>query len=654
MAKDGTARIKVQAVGRESVRAVLNGVRSDTRKLNEETRRAARAQEQAAKKAAREVEQAAKKSARAQEQELRKVARVAEQEAKKASRAQEREAKKAAAAIEREHKRANDKIAREAEKSARARARAEQRAQRDLARHHAGVREGRVDAIGGMGMGLATGALAATGLSVTAVLSGLGETLNRVTTALEQRAGVQSLEEGIVSGQEFERRSTEIGGLVFGEVGPEEFETRLEGMRNRIAEVARATNQDPGELLEALHTFHEQFSDFDFGMGALEGLARTARATGEPVTDLVLALGEAREQLQGISDTQADEFFGVLAEQAEAGKITPQQFARVFAPGMAQFKDTTGHGGMAGLREFGALVQTQAMGGGGPEQAATRMTEAMRLLTDTKTQQRLRRATHGRVQVRRDANGQLDIIGLLEQMSTDRGLDSEEELGAVFRDTQGRRGIATWLKNLRDHRGDGRGIRDIQNVDAAAGQAQLAAGFGRVMSTADMQQQSVVMDERLSNLQLGADRGRSQIDEMQQRTNIRQMLPVIGGTVAGDNSLTSLAMLTNSIRQNMRQKMAGLGPGFQVLAGWMDQADAGASQHMMGRAQQIERFAFGDMAQGQKTVQQIAQQSRTTIEDQSIDRLARRVGEEVASHMPNGPTTTPNGDRRGPGGPARR
>lgn len=675
MTTDGTARVRIATVGRENVRAVLNGARQESKRASDETKKAAREAERAAQKAARETELAARRAGRAQETAAQKATRVREAEARKASRAEEREARRGAAAFEREHKKAQAAVVREAEKSARARARAEQRAQREMARQQSAAREGRFQMVGGAANNLVMGGMAAAGIGVGGVLAGLGATLNRVIGALNERAGVQSVEDAVVSSQDFERRSVQLGGRVFGEVGDERFNERVGEMRNRIADVARITNQEPGELLAALDTFHEKFDDFDFGVAALEELARTATTTGEPITDLVEVLGEARTQLEGISDADTGEFFGILAEQAEKGRITPAQFARTFAPGMAQYRTMSGRGGLRGLREFGALAQTQALGGGSAEEAATRTTEAMRLMQDSQTLQRLRRATRGRVRVQRDANGEIDMPALLEQMSGEGGLDTEQELSDVFRDTQGRAGIRTWLKQAREDRRLGRTsrLRDIQNVDAAAGQAQLQAGFGRVMQTADMQQKTAMMPERLAALGIGAERGRAQIDTMQAHSNLRQMMPVFGESVAA--AAPTMGVLGSTRQSVMRSVLSSVVGGgvlgtlfpeqFGFAADLQERAEGALAPLAVSGAQAVERRYSPGLAQGQLSMAEARMapkeqkpggelRARTTMEPASVDHLARRIGEEVAARFPAGGDQPGSGNRRQPGGPARR
>ncbi len=622
--KDGTARVRVQAVGREQVKAVLAGIRQETRKTSDEAKRLAREQERATNKAAREQEQAAKRAARVQEQ-----------EAKKGARAQIAEARKVARETETAHKRAQAAIAREAEKSARAQKRAQERAAREFARERerAGQLTERTSARASAQMSAGAGwAIGGGAAAIGAVLGTVGSQLERVISTLESRAGVQTLDESIASGQEFELGLTRLGNQAFGQLGTDEYNARIAETRDRIFEVARATAVAPGELLEGLMTFQDRFSDFDFGVASMRQLAEASQATGTPLSELVEVLGEARRQF-GLANDESREFLAVLTEQGEAGSVKPMEFARNFGSEFGAYKRLTGRTGIQAVREFGALSQIQAAGGGTTAVAATRQRGMFQQLGNAETQRRLRRFSGIRVQT--NAQGQIDDLpALLEEMASNRRLRDPRNLQKIFTDIEGREGIGILLDSIRTRRGgpDDPGLRDIMNVDSAAGAQQLDAAFNRVAGTADMKQKLAMMPSITRDLAAAPERGNAQLEQMMLRRRMDDTLPgarewvgsipVIGGIM----SLLERASVATDLTPG-RGKGGLMGAASLLLPGAQTVSAALQDRNILGSAQSAQEGAMGFTG----TVR---------VDDAPIsDASAQRIGNATAQALRDNPPT---------------
>jgi hypothetical protein len=484
MARNAKATISLEVVGRNRVRAALTGVTADMRAAGAAQSGSSRSSAAAAVRADATRTQSAHRATQA----ITREAKAAERARVGGERAVAREAEKTARAQERASQRAGRVAARQ-------RMQQQRDVQRSSQQGGGGFRSGVSDVAGSIGIPTSIGAGAAVAFGAMAMLATkLNAQAQDIVTAADRAAGRQDAPDAAVSALNLDTSLVRLGNQAFGELGDTEFNRRLDETRARIEAVARATNIEPGQLVEGLNTFQDTFSQFQFGVDSMEAIARAAESTGVPFNDLVGLVGETQRSL-GVSAADTNEVLALMVQQGREGSVTPGQFARNFSTAIGDYQRGTGKGGVAGFREFGALAQVQAAGGGSPEEAATRLREMVRLLNDTDTLDRLN--SIGGVDARAIRREGGSIPEIIDAIAGSRRLRNAETMSSVFKDTQGRTGIGITLTKRS-------GMHSLMDASSAAGQTSIDNGFRRVMGTTGEQNRNRAIVENTAVGRAGA------------------------------------------------------------------------------------------------------------------------------------------------------
>lgn len=622
MARERSARatIQLRASGRDKVRAAFNAVVGDSNRAQTAAARGAQTSARSVSASARSIGQS---YARAYQQATR--------EAERSFRAQQR---------------ASQRLAREEQAARRAQyralerqQRAEQQQQLRFARSSggvagSGVARGSAVLLGGAALG--GGALAAS--MGSQIVAALVQGFDRVYSSIQERAGVQTVEGGIAQGQDFTRDLTALGQQAFGTLGDDAFNQRLAQTRDRVLEVAEATNMPPGQLLEGLNIFQDRFSQFDFGLQGLEATATAARSMRVPFTDLVGVLGEAQRQL-GVTGDQAGEFFAVLREQGTQGSLTPQDFAQSFAPTLGSYQRTTGRTGVAAFREVGAIAQAMSASGLSPDESANRVERMMTALQDRENQQRLQRAG---VQVARTESGGVDVLETVRRISERRNLRSPEALQRVFGEIRGREGINILASQMRRHRAGAPGVPDIfaiRDVSSAAGAASIATGHRRLMETSAERQAAIGIHSQAATIRSADARAAQFDDALRVTSELRERLasstPYSTGAVLAD--VPGLAGVAGAMAGARRGEF---GTTAQSAVGLWSQLASVLPDMLGGTTARALQGALG--AAEQQRQGQAAREAQLRLDERSISSQAQQTARALAGttlrvHVENQP-----------------
>ncbi len=646
-ASDGIARIRLDLAGREKVRAGITGTTSELRRAQKQMADASKATTAAATRDARARTTAVTRGTREETAAVKKS--------------------------EEEKRRQLRDTAREAERSARTQARASRRAEREAG----GGGAGRAATGGGRRQTqtspLQGAAQWAMGLaSVSSILSQIGQVLSERSNALRAHAGVASATDQLTQGLDFEELTSTVTRQRMQNVRGAPYDRRLAGIREGILSTATETNTAPLELARGLQVWQETFSDLDFGESSMLATARAAQAMNIEFSEAVNILGEAKDKYR-LSAEQTEEFFAVLATQGLAGKITPGQMAREFAPSFGAHRALTGRGGMEGYRELGAMANVIASEGGGtvPE-AATRTEAVIRALNDTTTQEALARMTGGRERQRRNrftgeretyVQGGLQVRNadgsfmalpeIFERMAASEafsGPGASERLQEVFTDIRGNMGAAALLRDAQDARAAGgqSSFRDIMGVDAGAGAAFNDLAFREKMSThsAAMKRvgiQSQVAAARGGAVAAGADTAGEAVSE-----SFQSRAGGIASSIADMAGLGGASWLRGQWFKAMRG-MASVDP---TVAQGLQQSDAGLAK--IYRGAESTMFGQGTTPEARQRMELEISESAAAAFGRSLAGALRSIGlfpESQPAPGSGGGRLQPGGARaRTPGG----
>lgn len=423
--------VGIEVTGRDAVKRALTGTVEDARG--------------AAAKAAREESKwtrAAQSEARARQK--------AHESADNAVTASARKSAKAATQAERDRAREVERTARTEERAAKRKQNRARERRSEQARGDDGMSSG-VAGAAGIPIGAAAIATAAAG-AVVAMMSAVDSRMRERATSLEAAAGTRAPDQAMTDRLSFDTNLARVGQEAFGAgMTNPEFAQHLDEVRSKIEQVAVATRQDPGALLEGLTLFQEKFSDFDFGLSSMEEIARFAESSGDSFASVADMVGEFRRQAR-ITGADTGDALGLVARQQQLGSVTSRQLATDFAPTLGSFTAFTGRRGMAGLGEFGATAQLISAGGNSTAESATRFEAMMRSLSDVETQKRLRRAG---VRVNERDGSRRMIPDIITDIANAPRLQTSEQLQGVFTDIRGREGVGALVRQVRNARREG-------------------------------------------------------------------------------------------------------------------------------------------------------------------------------------------------------
>jgi Phage-related minor tail protein len=478
-----SATVRIKLIGSqvlkdlEGVERGLGDMATAERKAAASTEKSARKAADAQKRAAQDASRAAIDAAKRAEKEQTKAAREVAQAAKREAEAQKREADKLTAYWHRAAQKSADlrireeqRVTRQAAQEAARRARTEDRTM--ATRRRAAERTLR-GAGGFVGAGVA-GALAG-GVSAAGVARGV--------------AGVDDIQTRVRKGNDFRETMIVLGGNVGMSQG------EIDKAQARVLDTGLKYGKDPTEIAEGLTLGQERFNMLRELTENIESITAAAKASQGTVPEFVGMVGSLTSAF-GLAKEQIPEALDIALGAARAGAINPADFAASFAASAGIFATNSGQRGIEGLRQFVGTSQGVGAGQFGAAESATRVERLITDLTDAKVVRDLR--DRGVNVFNKD--GKIDMGSLIDQIATNKNLQTSTQRQQVFKEVRALQGIDTLLaqreKVLRGEAGavDFKSMSSVSAEEGAAGTARVI-GMLESGGVLDLQRQAIEMQK---------------------------------------------------------------------------------------------------------------------------------------------------------------
>jgi TP901 family phage tail tape measure protein len=262
------------------------------------------------------------------------------------------------------------------------------------------------------------------------------------------------------------------------------------GLKKEIFDIAAATHQDPGELVDYIDAIVERTGDYESAVKTMKDAAIVASATGTPLAALGATVSNLMDKAK-IAGEDAFNVLDILNVQAKSGAISLSKFA----PLMERLVAASGRfnvEGVAGVRTLGAWVQLAKKGSGSAEQAATAIEGSIAEMLDPKKVAKMRKYGFNPIDVEaskkagRSVMKELDVV-LKGVIKATRG--DEQKLGQIF-GRESIRAITRLAQVFRDTGGFGEFEKFIEKGgdgattmrDFAFWSEQSVAGIGDFMT----------------------------------------------------------------------------------------------------------------------------------------------------------------------------
>lgn len=335
------ALVRIAAKVDSSVRKALRGITEDTQRVTQTTERAARKRAQVSERVARQAQKG-----------LRETSSAMQRDALQ----QEAIARRVASTKIRESRRSTE---------------AEIRDFRRKTREQGGVagatRGGRGLALGGLAVG---GYHAAKGLvSEAQAAVGAGSLASRQDKAMDffERLVIKGLEAGLTKEE-------------------------LPEAKTQILAAAKASHQDPTEIMEALVEAQTRFAAFQEFIPLLTDMGRVATGTGTDIRALVGMLGTAKTVF-GLTGDEMREAMYFMVESARNGSVSVEDLSSSMAKFFGEFEAYAGTKGFAGFKEMAGTFQAvQKSLQAAPEEVGVRVRALMMKLAEADVQRKMARA----------------------------------------------------------------------------------------------------------------------------------------------------------------------------------------------------------------------------------------------------------------------
>lgn len=489
---------------------------------------------------------------------------------------------------------------------------------------------------------LAPVAAGATALAtVVSTLQSVAQNLAAVTNAVATAAGGQDVGQRTVTAQNFgvelTRLTSEIGAVQG--LGLEEQAVLAQNLQREILDVAQATGQEPGALLQSLRTLQTEFGQFDFGRRNLAALAQEASRSGDEMEDLARFAGQTNQQF---GEIPVDNLFNVAAQAGLTSSLTTGAFAQNFAGISGVFRSAVDPNGNASpedlSREFIAVANAVRTGTGDAATASTQTRGLLFALSDQQTQSRIALATggtqarrggpiQGGIQVgdfRDSETGRLDLGGLFTALSENENFQSLESIGGAVPNVRAAAALNTILQRQRE--GGDRSFTALRDVSAESGAELRGTGIERVLATDFFRQKAIANQGIREGIENVGERSATARLASQTQENLRGS-GVLGGVLAGFESpvnllsgvvgtnspLADFLLSVDSINPRRERTSEGFGlglPGFTVGGGEFrdrEQGERGAVDGILP--------AFVEAIQQQRDAQPSADQIRTAVRE---------------------------------------
>jgi hypothetical protein len=613
-------KVSVRPEGAERVLRMLRGIVTTARRADRDIARSRGEGTRAATREAQRTEDVARRS----EETKRREARRTTEDHRRQLQSRSREEQRAARAQERSARSGRSRDA--ARRSERSR----------------GFGGAASEAFGALGVPTSFGGAAN---SLMAVMQSIVQNFERVSDALDAQAGVQDTGQRTVTAQQFELGLVRLGGEVFGGQSAEERARSLEEVKNEINAIATATNQSPGALLDALSGLQTEFSAFEFGRQNLRAMAEEAQRTGTDMATIARFAGLVNQQF-GEMDTSR--LLDITAQGGLQGALSPDALASNFAGGLglyASFVDPNQTGTAEDrYRGFLATANVLRQSGLDDAQTATLMPQMFAALSREEVQRNIRRSSGVDINDFRDASGQLDMAGFVESLQSSGRFGDLETIQRAVGDQGASMALNTLVaartRNLTDPE-NAADMRELMGVSAESGAAFRRTNLAEVQATAAERHRAIGVETEIE----GQER-------MGERSDQAWFASEVGRKLEAQGGLSDALLNFGLVRQGLGA-LANSEVGQTVLGS----EGARNSGDMSGwLATVLPQFWATDrlLGAGSQVVQQAAAQpgrgAAMALDTASQDRLAQRIGQEVARANAD----VPNPQNRQPGGPQSR
>jgi hypothetical protein len=140
-------------------------------------------------------------------------------------------------------------------------------------------------------------------------------------------------------------------------------------LKASLLDIARQTNQRPGELLAGIEQIVDKTGNLDFAVGSIRNMGIVASATGADMADVGAIASNLNEKLD-ISKDELLSIFDIWNEQGKTGAFRFDQMAQ-FGERFLTAAASYGMKGKQGARELGAFLQIARTGTGSADMAVT-------------------------------------------------------------------------------------------------------------------------------------------------------------------------------------------------------------------------------------------------------------------------------------------
>ncbi|WP_084312498.1 phage tail tape measure protein [Desulfobulbus elongatus] len=163
---------------------------------------------------------------------------------------------------------------------------------------------------------------------------------------------------------------------------------RLAQIKVQLQDIAAATDQKPGRLLEGLNTLTAKGLDPDRALASIGIIGKTATATGADVNDLATTVYTLIDTM-GLSPDELPQALDMLAAAGKEGSFELRDMAQYFPMLTAQAK-SLGLVGMEGIATMASALQVATKGASDPSTAANNFQNFLAKLTAPDTIKRFK------------------------------------------------------------------------------------------------------------------------------------------------------------------------------------------------------------------------------------------------------------------------
>ena len=233
----------------------------------------------------------------------------------------------------------------------------------------------------------------------------------------------------------------------------------LEDMRGQILKVSKETGVAKEQILAATTQFVALTGRGDQAAEAMNTFARVAKASGANMDDVSTAAAAMTQQF-GIGAPEFEKAFSVLISGGKSGAVNLRDMAGLLAELAPAMKSFSGGGGVEGMAQLSASLQTVMKGAGSAPEAATKLKRLMDAFSSPRTIKALEKygvklftkeMVDGRLITR-----QKNLLDIFTDMGKADIIADPRKLNEVFESSEAK-AAAREILNM------GEGVRDLTN-----------------------------------------------------------------------------------------------------------------------------------------------------------------------------------------------